>query len=217
MAWHVLQNPHDQPLELMPLHLLRDYMIDNPNHPIAGKFNWERIPERLQLDRSLRHHTEKQFDDVLEEVNGRWQQPNVYAGVSRAAFNNPDGPGHAAVIKKVKAEHPWATEQDLADSARRNHRRVLREGTYQTAVTHSAPEKITAAATAPDNGDHPDSPERFAAYRAPAGGIVVRGLFYAGGSMVPDLKKFASKKVQYRRHFAMHWKKFRLRYPIDAA
>lgn len=33
-----------------------------------------------------------------------------------------------------------------------------------------------------------DSPEQYAAYRAPAGGIVVRGNYYSGGSMIPDLE-----------------------------
>lgn len=36
--------------------------------------------------------------------------------------------------------------------------------------------------------------ENFAAYRAPAGGTVVRGLFYGGGSMIPDLEKFAESE-----------------------
>lgn len=40
----------------------------------------------------------------------------------------------------------------------------------------------------PDDDPQPDGPQRMARpYRAPAGGTVVRGVYYEGGSMIPDL------------------------------
>lgn len=36
-----------------------------------------------------------------------------------------------------------------------------------------------------------ETPERESAYRAPAGGAIVRGIYYKGGKLMPDLQKFA--------------------------
>lgn len=43
-----------------------------------------------------------------------------------------------------------------------------------------------------------DTPSKYAAYKAPAGGIVVRGTYYKGGSLIPDLQKY--EKTEGKRH-----------------
>lgn len=57
LAYQALTSDHSQPLELMPLHLLRDKLQENPEHPlnhVPPKFKWQTLPERLQLDQTLR-------------------------------------------------------------------------------------------------------------------------------------------------------------------
>lgn len=39
-----------------------------------------------------------------------------------------------------------------------------------------------------------ESPERYAAWRSPKGGSVVRGTFYPGGALIPDPQRFAAKE-----------------------
>ncbi len=45
----------------------------------------------------------------------------------------------------------------------------------------------------PETGKHAE-PEKKSAYRAPAGGMLVRGQYYQGGKLVPDLRKWAKKR-----------------------
>lgn len=47
LAYQALTSPHDQPLELMPLHLLRDKMQEEPDHPLAKEANWANVPDAL--------------------------------------------------------------------------------------------------------------------------------------------------------------------------
>ena len=42
----------------------------------------------------------------------------------------------------------------------------------------------------------PEEPQRYAAYRAPAGGAVVRGVYYVGGRLLPDLQRFLPRVRQ---------------------
>lgn len=49
-----------------------------------------------------------------------------------------------------------------------------------------------------EDGSGGEQPVAFAAYRAPKGGVVVRGLYYGGGSLVPDLQKFAAADADAR-------------------
>lgn len=54
LAYQALTSDHSQPLELMPLHLLRDKMQEEPDHPLAKRFKWETLPDRVALDQTLR-------------------------------------------------------------------------------------------------------------------------------------------------------------------
>lgn len=74
------------------------------------------------------------------------------------------------------------------------------------------PGQLRAAATAVghqayrERRDTAGRPRLFAAYRSPAGGMVVRGTYYAGGKMVPDLQKFAEGEDEHAdaRKIALH-------------
>lgn len=47
-------NPRlSEPLELTPLHALRDEMLDQPEHPLAKVFDWEQVPEGVALDSAM--------------------------------------------------------------------------------------------------------------------------------------------------------------------
>jgi hypothetical protein len=65
----------DQPLELMPLHALRDAVQENPNHPLSQDFNWEKLPEKVDIDNKLRKHIREQkgplveVPDVINDLN----------------------------------------------------------------------------------------------------------------------------------------------------
>lgn len=53
LAHQAITSPHDQPLELMPLHLLRDKMQEEPDHPLAEKVVWSHLPERVSHDQRV--------------------------------------------------------------------------------------------------------------------------------------------------------------------
>jgi len=54
LAHSALTSDHSEDLDLMPLHLLKDKMQEQPDHPLAKEFNWERVPEGVQADQALR-------------------------------------------------------------------------------------------------------------------------------------------------------------------
>jgi hypothetical protein len=54
LARAALLSDHDQPLDLMPLHLLRDATAENSEHPLSSAFNWHSLPEKVELDEKLR-------------------------------------------------------------------------------------------------------------------------------------------------------------------
>jgi hypothetical protein len=59
LAHQALTSDHSQPLDLMPLHLLKDKMQEEPDHPLAKEFNWERVPEGVKQDEWLRQNGPK--------------------------------------------------------------------------------------------------------------------------------------------------------------
>lgn len=75
LAYQALTSPHDQPLELMPLHLLRDKMQEEPEHPLAKQFVWTKLPERLVLDRTVASHWDG-WPDKAREVSSIVYDPD---------------------------------------------------------------------------------------------------------------------------------------------
>ena len=49
LCHQALTSDHSQPLELMPLHLLRDKMQEEPDHPLAKEANWLNVPDAMSL------------------------------------------------------------------------------------------------------------------------------------------------------------------------
>ena len=70
LAHAALTSKPDQPLDLMPLHLLRDKMQEQPDHPLAKEFEWHRLPEQVVLDSMIHKHVNEHpsnFRDAGEE------------------------------------------------------------------------------------------------------------------------------------------------------
>jgi hypothetical protein len=53
LAYQALTSDHTKPLELMPLHLLRDKMQEEPDHPLAKQVDWAKVPEHVAVDQSV--------------------------------------------------------------------------------------------------------------------------------------------------------------------
>lgn len=104
LAHAALTQPHDQPLELMPLHALRDFMQDYPEHPLASRFNWGQLPEKVALDETTRA--------AVGEDRWLWSRmanPSAYSD-RHLAYNK---------FRQIRDLHPWAEVTDVQDSARR--------------------------------------------------------------------------------------------------
>ncbi len=108
-------NPRlDQPLELTPLHALRDEMLEHSTHPLAIEFNWSKLPEKIALDEHIR---------PLDENH-------VYSAefptfLTRLYRSEPE----AAKVKKQVSDtvgHPISREE-LFDSANRVNSQKYRE------------------------------------------------------------------------------------------
>lgn len=99
LAYQALTSDHSQSLDLMPLHLLRDKMQEEPEHPLAKRFNWSRLPEKVALD-----------EIVDRLVRG-----------SRQPFENyRDVPTRRQALQgMLEKEHEPVTDGELQDSVRR--------------------------------------------------------------------------------------------------
>lgn len=169
-----MESPHDQPFELLPLHLLRDWVQENPEHPLGRQFNWEKLPEKMELDRTLNDHLSEKSgslsmgpsgSDLLEFVR------NLRGEYSRT--QKQSATEHHAKADAVRSQHPWATEDDLIESAHRLYARDLRgyasvnSRLIAMGSSGEKPEQIHHRLTSPEHNafEGPDNPERFAAER----------------------------------------------------
>jgi hypothetical protein len=122
LAYQALTSDHSQPLELMPLHLLRDKMQENPEHPLAGRFNWENVPEGVQMDAAFRKLVDEHNSSVDE--NHRITPLNVRSG--RSMF-----PGNISRISHIRQQlhsmFPGTAPNDIDHSAIRNQLRNGRQ------------------------------------------------------------------------------------------
>lgn len=84
---------------------------------------------------------------------------------------------------EVRGDRPGAAD-DLASGQHETNRETL----DQFGPRHEGPDTLSEMQ---DFGEQ--EPERMSAYRAPAGGAIVRGTYYQGGKLIPDLEgKFAN-------------------------
>jgi hypothetical protein len=104
LAYQALTSPHDQPLELMPLHLLRDKMQEEPGHPLAGKFNWEKLPEKVGMDRAF-----------IDSVGGHSQESAI---VSKKRLEELPNSVKGKVQSLLKA-FPGMSYEDVQQTAKR--------------------------------------------------------------------------------------------------
>jgi hypothetical protein len=122
LAHQAVAQPADRPLELMPLHLLRDYVQENPGHPLASRFNWEKLPEKVALDVELGNYLSS-----LRETGERPNLPRHITGYSPT--DNPSRWRTQAYNAMHILGHDWVTEDDVVQSAARLHSKTERETT----------------------------------------------------------------------------------------
>lgn len=144
LARSAIAADHAQPLDLMPLHALRDFMLENPEHLLAKRFNWERLPEKVALDATVR------------------DAPLVH-GLGWNHLVNPNDGNRVRsqqVFDRIRSKHPWASVADVQESVRRNlarHDRWRHNGDGRSGDVH--------AEGAADST--PPSPEHYAAKSQP--------------------------------------------------
>ncbi len=115
LAYQALTSPHDQPLELMPLHLLRDKMQEEPDHPLAKRFTWQTVPERIRLDSLIEKH-------VNDNPSNYRDAGSAFTEILR---HNLPATGD---LDRIHAELPNVTEEELGKAFDRltakNYRRA---------------------------------------------------------------------------------------------
>lgn len=113
LAHQALTSPHDQPLELMPLHLLRDKMQEESDHPLAGQFQWATLPEKVSLDQAIRglssynrQYLRKKYAE--SDTKGQWHK-------DRGGLYTPD----TDPLNKLRGDFQWLTPDELDKSVSR--------------------------------------------------------------------------------------------------
>lgn len=131
-----------EPYNLMPLHALRDFVQDNPGHPIAGRFNWEQLPEKVELDRDLKAAIRQRNSTTLRDPSVRMNFPlrstispwDVFANFTPGGTVKKKAAIINTIVKKLSANRPWLTPDLMRQSAYRVHHqeRSLGEGEART-------------------------------------------------------------------------------------
>jgi hypothetical protein len=112
----ILASPHDQPLELTPVHALSDFLQEHPEHPLNSQFNsWETLPQKLHLDQRLKQlmKTEPSFSPVHMRLKSG-MNPETQRRVSN-------------MREQLHTEFPWASVKDIDDSVDRRRLQHSRE------------------------------------------------------------------------------------------
>lgn len=134
LARAIVQSPHDRELDHLPVHALSDYMLENPDHELAGKFNWESLPKNLALDKDM------------------------------ARFIGHGGVVDGHSVRQLSIKHPWASHVDMMGSENRvsskNRRLRMFEGAEpsESDELHDAIEENSR-----DNDIEKNSPDMYSA------------------------------------------------------
>lgn len=118
LAYQALTSDHKQPLELMPLHLLRDKMQEEPDHPLADQFDWDRVPNQVALDQAIRPYGDYHWMYLRKHRTNR----------DRTGLYTPE----TDPLNKIKAAYPNATNDDI-------ERSVIRLDTQNTLANMQLP------------------------------------------------------------------------------
>ena len=112
---------YSDPLGTWPLHLLRDMLMEKPDHPLAARFNWEKLPEKVALDEDMAR--------AITAHNQTWSRgspvlPGTPHHLRVGHFLGQLASGHGLIhAERIRNElshrHPWAGLDDFRDSARR--------------------------------------------------------------------------------------------------
>jgi len=129
---------------------------------------------------------------IQRKLNSKYQK-------SRAVRNRALTPAELAErIRALVAKRPRSTSQ-LQSSLRLDAaaaRAAIEHGERAGVLKRTPTAKGTRVEphSGPPPHTNPSASEaaKYAAYRAPEGGVAVRGVYYPGGQLVPDLAKFAA-------------------------
>lgn len=190
------------------LHALADHM-EEQGHPAAG---WIRRAASGEGEGMLMHHAQLQFNAApnTEELPGGHPQPPldipVFSAGHPAHGNLHIGYYHLPGDRHYVHLHMYddsydnsrsfllpVTPEEVADYASKIHEAYphVSAGFLSGIRNEPRPDEYWER-TAREAGIHMSrrvaAARRMAAYRAPAGGIAVRGTFYKGGSMIPDME-----------------------------
>ena len=115
LARAVLTSDHAQPLDLTPLRALEDYMQENPEHPLAKRFNWVGLADKAKLDQRL--------DSLVREHSAAGDhdlQPNYLLNTFNPGRLHPQAADRVGQIRaSLHAEIPGLSVDDIDRSAKR--------------------------------------------------------------------------------------------------
>lgn len=124
LAHSALTSDHSQPLELMPLHLLKDKMQEEPDHPLAKEFNWVRVPDGVQLEQRLMEWANKTKTLPTDDPH-RLLNPILHHKEPV-----PKGAGTAWEVRSMKEAFPDKTVEELQHAVERLRRKQAREDSH---------------------------------------------------------------------------------------
>lgn len=176
---------HSKPLDTLPLHVMRDYMLEHPDHPLAKKFNWDNLPEKVELDQTLASE--------IADHNGKAPgHRHTLTGIQIAApekFSGERAMHVADVVGRVRAKHPWASDGDVKDSGRRLSQKYL--ASYFNKDSYRAHDEIA-------EGEGDEVAERYArevksSDKSDKGGLTKKGAKRLGIHAGSETKAAAKK------------------------
>lgn len=91
LAHQALTSDHSQPLDLMPLHLLKDKMQEEPDHPLAKAFNWKRVPALAEAYSAVQQHTAENPSQFRGDEDGAvLRHPLTKAAIGKRIAHLPE-------------------------------------------------------------------------------------------------------------------------------
>lgn len=168
-------------LDLLPMHVLFDYLQDDYHHPLNSMFQWQggqskgfvTLINKLALDRDY-----QKFVDFITFNNPYGFNYDVYRHHHGHNYTSLGEVGHVVphdyenpyadvfrVTKKLQEKHPWITPQDVADSSFRTYtkseRQLMRRSDFANLYSRGFHAGIRRQTETPAKQE--GNPERFSA------------------------------------------------------